>query len=322
MAALTNVELTDFDYKLIALLQNDGRRSYSAIARDLEVPEKTVRRRANHLLEAGAIEIVAVANPSVLGYDTVALFAFRVANGFSARAAMERISTLPNVDYIAVTAGRFHLVAEVLSCSHAELLSVFDKFLEEFDEISDVEIFPYVGYQYYEPVYAVSQDKARRPSLEASHERLDDTDRAIVQCLTDDGRTPFGNIADALGMSESQVRKRVSRMTSQSLIRVTAIGSPLAFGFHASVWIAIRCTPNASANDLADSIAALPTIAYVAVCAGRFDLWAEGVCRSRQEMVTLLDESIRPLAGVERAELMVVLDVAQRRPQLINSHGL
>jgi DNA-binding Lrp family transcriptional regulator len=317
MTALTNVELTEFDYQLIAMLQNDGRRSYSAIARELAVPEKTVRRRANQLLQAGAFEIVAVANPSVLGYDTVALFGFRVTSGYSSRAAMDRISTVPNVDYIAVTAGRFHLVAEVLCGSYDELLSVFDTFLRDFDEVCDVEIFPYVGYHYYEPVYAVSQDKARRPSLEVSHERLDDTDRAIVQCLTDDGRTPFGNIADALGMSESQVRKRVSRMTSQGLIRVTAIGSPTAFGFHASVWIALRSKPNACANDLADSIAALPTIAYVAVCAGRFDLWIEGVCRDRQEMATLLEESIRPLAGVERAELMVVLDVAQRRPQLI-----
>ncbi len=55
------------DLQLIRLLQEDGRRPTAAIARDVGLPEATVRRRIDRLIREKTIRIVAVADDEKLG---------------------------------------------------------------------------------------------------------------------------------------------------------------------------------------------------------------------------------------------------------------
>ena len=42
--------------------------------------------------------------------------------------------------------------------------------------------------------------------------KLDDTDAAIVALLQQDGRRPYGEIGQAVGLSEAATRQRVNRL--------------------------------------------------------------------------------------------------------------
>jgi Lrp/AsnC family transcriptional regulator for asnA, asnC and gidA len=59
------------DAEIIKLLQKDGRIPNTEIARLVGVSEATVRGRLNRLIEDGVIQIVAVSNPLMLGFNMV-----------------------------------------------------------------------------------------------------------------------------------------------------------------------------------------------------------------------------------------------------------
>ncbi len=62
-------KLDSIDTGMISLLQKNGRLTNTEIARELNVSEATVRIRLKRLLDEEYIQIVAVSNPFMLGYE-------------------------------------------------------------------------------------------------------------------------------------------------------------------------------------------------------------------------------------------------------------
>jgi Lrp/AsnC family transcriptional regulator for asnA, asnC and gidA len=85
-------DLTAVDRALIEALQADGRRSFAQLARDVEISEKTARRRVTALLESGVIEITAVTDPALLGYGAAALLGVDLMPGASAEEVAHRMA--------------------------------------------------------------------------------------------------------------------------------------------------------------------------------------------------------------------------------------
>ena len=72
------VHLDDKSKKMIALLQKDGRMSYTAIANAVGLSEAAVRQRAQRLMQQGVMQIVAVTDPLQLGFAWEAMIGVRV----------------------------------------------------------------------------------------------------------------------------------------------------------------------------------------------------------------------------------------------------
>ncbi|MEK6193584.1 MAG: Lrp/AsnC family transcriptional regulator [Deltaproteobacteria bacterium] len=64
--------LDSIDFKIIGLLQKDGRMPSSEIAKITNVSEATVRYRLKKLIDGGFIQIVAAGNPIKLGFGIAA----------------------------------------------------------------------------------------------------------------------------------------------------------------------------------------------------------------------------------------------------------
>ena len=73
--------MDELDRKIIGILQLDGRASNAKIARELGVSEGTIRRRLKRLIEDEAIQVVALPEPSKLGYNTEAIVGIQVDPG-------------------------------------------------------------------------------------------------------------------------------------------------------------------------------------------------------------------------------------------------
>ena len=63
------IELDATDQGIIALLREDGRMPYRAIARELGITEATVRARVKRLEESNTMRVVAVTDIEAAGYD-------------------------------------------------------------------------------------------------------------------------------------------------------------------------------------------------------------------------------------------------------------
>lgn len=74
-------DLDDIDRRLIAILQNDGRRSFKEISEETGIPASSVRYRVQRLEESGTLQIVGVADPLRIGFDRLALVGLKCEMG-------------------------------------------------------------------------------------------------------------------------------------------------------------------------------------------------------------------------------------------------
>jgi Lrp/AsnC family transcriptional regulator for asnA, asnC and gidA len=105
--------LDTLDYEIIRELQDDGRRAFREIARNLSVPEATVRTRVKRLEDQGVLQILAFTNPSKLGHAKLALFFVDVVPDEHER-VVQALEGWPEVSYLSTTTGTADLCVQVL----------------------------------------------------------------------------------------------------------------------------------------------------------------------------------------------------------------
>jgi Lrp/AsnC family transcriptional regulator for asnA, asnC and gidA len=109
---------------IIYALQQDGRRSYSAIAEEVGISEGAVRQRVQRLMSAGVMQIVAVTDPTELGFGREAMIGISC-SGNSLQVA-QKLTQIAEIDYVVLTAGRFDIVVEVVCENDAQLLDILN----------------------------------------------------------------------------------------------------------------------------------------------------------------------------------------------------
>jgi Lrp/AsnC family transcriptional regulator for asnA, asnC and gidA len=137
------MDLDRVDLSIVAALQQDGRRPFTRIAKDLGISEAAVRQRVARLQALGAMQIVAVADPMRLGYKTMAMVAISVDGRSLARVA-EAVRQLPEVSYLVLTAGAHDMLAEVVCEDNDHLLRLLSEDLAGIDGIRETETFMYL----------------------------------------------------------------------------------------------------------------------------------------------------------------------------------
>jgi Lrp/AsnC family transcriptional regulator for asnA, asnC and gidA len=139
---------------------------------------------------------------------------------------------------------------------------------------------------------------------------LDATSKAIIEQLQDDGRRPYAAIGKAVGLSEAAVRQRVQRLIDNGVMQIVAVTDPLEVGFARQAMIGIRVEGPVGA--VADKLAGMAEIDYVVVTAGSFDVMAEVVCESDEQLLEVLSTRIRTLPGVRSTETFVYLHLRKQ----------
>ena len=310
---LKNLPLTDTDLRIIAHLQADGRRPFATIARDIGMTEKTVRTRTKHLLEENIIQIVALTTPAALGYTVSALAAISIASPMSGTAISDALAHIPAIDYVVLAHGRYPIFAEIMARDMQELQATIENEIGQIPGVTGVELFPYFSI-YYQQACIMDHRAAPEDAERGVRDReLDPEDKAIVSELALDGRASFTELAERLSMSPNQVRFRVQHMLATRQMRIMAIVNPMKLLDRTMAWIAVKAGSTTSLDDLADALAATPHVSYVAICAGRFDMFVEVICGSMRELMDILDSRIRPLEGVAATETFIYVNLHYKR---------
>jgi DNA-binding Lrp family transcriptional regulator len=298
-------------FALLRLLQMDGRRSYAQLARDTGMTQNAVRRRVREFVDSGLIEITAVLNPHALGYGTVAIIAVKLDAVVRRRELAESLAKLDAVSYIFSTTGRFQLFVEVFCRSKDDLLTTTEAIGAELGPGNTLEIVPYLGVYHQQADFSTahSGDASRVTSISGEEVQLGETDREIIHALYEDGRVAFQEIGRRLGISEAQVRQRYTRMLDARALRVMALLNPMRLGFETVVMLGITTDGGTDAREIAEGLAEAAGVTYVALCAGRYAILAELVCRNEVELGDAVNERIHSIDGVRSVEAFVYLDL-------------
>lgn len=127
---------------IIEQLQQDGRRSYAAIAKAVGLSEAAVRQRVQKLTETGVVQIVAVTDPLQLGFEREALIGIRTQGNVTDVA--DALAEIDEVDYVVITAGSFDVICEVVCENDDHLLDLLTTRIRKIDGIVGTETFVYL----------------------------------------------------------------------------------------------------------------------------------------------------------------------------------
>jgi Lrp/AsnC family transcriptional regulator for asnA, asnC and gidA len=308
LTLLDAAQLSGNDRAIIEVLQNDGRTSYAELARTVGITEKTARRRVADLRNSGRIDIVPVTDPRSLGYGAAALLGVTSDGSRPLSELARACAGLTAVDYVVTSAGRYSVFVEIFAADLEDLRRVADDQIRTMGGVGAVEMFPYLSVYYQQAQFSVA--RLKHPGSTGVRPRpLTEIDRRILAALSADGRARYLDIARSLGVSEGQVRQRVQAMTDSGALKVMAIVNPMGLEYRTMAWLAVRASPGTRMVDLADRLADLPFVTYVAICTGRFDLFAEVICLSEFELLRLLDDRIRQLDGIGDLEVSLYLEL-------------
>ncbi|WP_026145843.1 Lrp/AsnC family transcriptional regulator [Nocardioides sp. Iso805N] len=137
--------LDEVSKAIIEHLQQDGRRSYASIGKEVGLSEAAVRQRVQRLIDGGIMQVVAVTDPLELGFARQAMIGIRV-NG-PVEPVAEAIAAFEEVDYVVVTAGAYDLLVEVVVESDESLLQLISGTIRTVPGVAGTETFMYLRLQ-------------------------------------------------------------------------------------------------------------------------------------------------------------------------------
>ena len=130
--------LDEIDRRVIKILQEDGRRPNTEIARDLHVSETTIRKRVSQLVSQGLINIVAVPTPRAVGLNLSAIIGISVTlpklKDISAELKRQK-----EVRYVGLSTGRYDIIVEAFFVDQQHFLDFISNKLGGMDGITSLE---------------------------------------------------------------------------------------------------------------------------------------------------------------------------------------
>lgn len=140
---------------------------------------------------------------------------------------------------------------------------------------------------------------------------LDKHDREIILLLQKDGRMSYVEMAKAIGVTEGTVRRKLHRLIEEDIIKVAAVANPHALGFKAPAIIGLKVDLN-RVEEIAEQLANLPGVRYVALTTGNFDIIIEGYWADNEQLSNFLLKELRTVPGVNGPQTSLLLRIVKQ----------
>lgn len=131
---------------------------------------------------------------------------------------------------------------------------------------------------------------------------LDETDFSILLQLQEDGRKSFTLMAEALGVSISTIRTRVTKLIEDKTIQIIGRINPEKVGFHAYASIRISVRPTNLIESVAKQLLKFKEVSFLAITSGDYNLEVDVMCRDNNHLNQLINEKISPIKGIYEAK--------------------
>jgi len=201
--------MDELDFGISRFLLGNSRTPLSEMARELDTTVQTIHRRVRSMEEEGIIEnYVAKLSPRILGSTQVLIFGWSRTPSY--REVAKRLGEHDATNMMMVASGNFLYIDGMLRNSME--LDGFVSFIREKAEMPS----PTVGLTM---PFLPMKRLADVPAMSS-------TDDSILRLLLNDARKPTSEIAEELGISAKTVRRRMSRMVEEDLVRFGMLWHP------------------------------------------------------------------------------------------------
>ncbi|MEI8053077.1 MAG: Lrp/AsnC family transcriptional regulator [Bacteroidota bacterium] len=137
---------------------------------------------------------------------------------------------------------------------------------------------------------------------------LDDLDFQILSFLQMDGRMSFTVIAEKLNVSIGTIRTRFNKMIEDSTVNIIGRVNPDKVGFQCYAHIAVYARPAILKEEIAEKIAKMPEVSFLAMTSGDYDLEVDVMCRDNNHLVEYVNQ-LSKIEGVNQTKTTIYLKV-------------
>jgi Lrp/AsnC family leucine-responsive transcriptional regulator len=144
---------------------------------------------------------------------------------------------------------------------------------------------------------------------------MDDIDKLLVALLSANARTPFTELAEAVGLSGPSTADRVRRLEERGVVRgYSARVDPVALGRGLTAFIAVSVAGQADTRTFLDDVAALPDVVECHHVAGSDDYLLKVHVAGTGGLEAFITDRLKGLPAVASTRSTVVLSTPIDRP--------
>lgn len=145
---------------------------------------------------------------------------------------------------------------------------------------------------------------------------IDDLNQRILRILIRDGRAPYAEIGDQVGLSVSATKRRVDRLVRDGAIRgFTAVVEPQAMGWQIEAVVQLYTNGTVPFAAMQDDLENVPEIVEAFTVAGAADAMLRVVVGDVPHLERVISR-LRGLAYVQQTDTTMLLSALVRRPTL------
>jgi DNA-binding Lrp family transcriptional regulator len=282
---MSSFALDELDRKLIHALQVDGRAPLSRVAAVLGVSDQTITRRYRRLRSAGALRVIAQADPRAVGQ--VRWYVRIRCAPDAAMTVAQALAKRSDTSFVHLVSGGTEINCVIQARTSRDRDALLLEKLPRTPRVITVDahclLHLYYGGAGQHPGFFDTLDPdqidALSPQTATVSERvdLDERDHILLQELAKDGRAGYATLAAATGWSDSTVKRRLEQLRRCGALFLDVDCDIRLLGHlaEARLWMSV---PPAQQDTVGRALATHPEIAFAAATTGPSNLVAAVVC--------------------------------------------
>jgi len=138
--------------------------------------------------------------------------------------------------------------------------------------------------------------------------RVDDTDRAILRELTQDGRIGVRTLAERINISRASAYSRLDKLKEAGVLTgFTAVIDPAKAGLSTSAYIGLNVRQS-SWRDLTEHLRLIPEVKHMALVSGEFDVLLLVRTIDNEHLRQVVLEQLQSIPGVLGTRTLLIFD--------------
>ncbi|MCL6454196.1 MAG: Lrp/AsnC family transcriptional regulator [Alicyclobacillus sp.] len=122
---------------------------------------------------------------------------------------------------------------------------------------------------------------------------------AIIDCVAQNGRIPFVEIASLVNVSEATVRNRVQRLTTSGILTFVGVVDPFRTGLYSVALIAIQ-VEETMLHEACQKLSQLKQTRFVVACAGLYNVMVEVLAYTTEELMHFVADALPSIPGIRQ----------------------
>lgn len=321
-----SITLDETDLAIFHALELAPRASWAAVGQAVGVDAVTAARRWSVLEEA---ELAWVTAYPLLTRETVAMFLEIECESSCVRSVAAVIARCPHAVSVDIVSGGSDIFMMAGATDRRALSTFVLSILPQVEGVKKVTSHPVVAVHVDSGLVgagSLGRDARemlptdKRGSLVPSTSPADDLDWALSAQLSRNGRQSIAALSRSTGASETTVKRRLSKLTSDGALHLRAVMAPGAIANHVPVWLGLQVIPGEIADALS-TIGRLPGVKFAGLVAGPDNLQVKAVLPHIAMLEAFEARLHRGNPRIHIAKRMVVLEPVRHVSRVFDHRG-